>query len=184
MSALDKLLKSDYVEPFGTGSLTKIRDYQKKYDVRFSREYQNFLVRCNGMLTSFDDDVRDELDLHMALTDINTFYGIGNGREYSDLALLTPRYGESTRHLMAFAPAIAIGGDSCELVEISQGRRINQIIYTDGELYQGFMRRTDWSRSPDDLIEDYIESGFFMPVADSFAELLAMYLVLDDHSEP
>ena len=178
MSALDKLFGSDCVESFGKGSITSIKQFQKKYDTHFSPEYQNFLCRCNGMHTSFDDGARQEAELHMALTDINTFYGIGNGLEHADLNIVAARYDANARRLMTFAPTIAIGGDSCELVEISRGERVNQILYTDGELYRSSVENADWSKPADALIEDFIDSGFFMPVADSFAALLAMYLML------
>lgn len=182
MSAIDKLLQSDSVGSFGTGSIAQIKAYQKQYGIRFSGEYQNFLVRCNGMSTSFDWELPEKLGMARALTGINTFYGIGNGRDYSDLAIMTRLYDENRLRMMAFAPSIAVGGDLCEFVEISQGKRIDQIIYTDGEMYWHIVENTDWSRSPDDLIEEFIEDGFYMPVADSFAELLAMYLVLVDHA--
>ena len=178
MSALDKLLRSDHVESFDKGSATKIKQFQKKYDVELSAEYQNFLLRCNGMYRSFDDDMRRKAGRHMDLTDINTFYGIGNGRAGSDLDVITAGYDANTRRLMGFAPTIAIGGDCCNLVEISRGVRARQIIYTDGEIHGSMLREADWSLSADALIEDFIESGFFMPVAASFAELLAMYLMI------
>ena len=81
--------------------------------------------------------------MHMALADINTLYGVGNGHDHADLAALIPRMDETARQLLAFAPPIGVGGDSCTYVEVTAGARVGEIMYTDGEMYPGYFDEVD-----------------------------------------
>ena len=175
MAAIDRILRSGKVESFGKATAADIALFQRTHALDLSSDYCAFLLRCNGMLMRFtDEDVR-RAGLPLALSDINTFYGIGNGRDYADLALMLPRYYENAKRLAAFAPDIAVGGDSCTYVEIAEGAYARQIMYTDGEMSRGVLAEVDWDEPADELIASFLENGFFMPVAETFDELLDMY---------
>lgn len=180
MTSLDRLLRSGKVESFGTASGADIDRYEATFSVGFSQAYRAFLESCNGMRTDFEFDEVEDAGLHMALADINTFYGIGNGRDYADLALMTPRIDANGKELLKFAPSIAVGGDFCTYVEITKGTYDGQVMYTDGELYWGYFREAgiDWRDPPDELVERFVADGFFMPVAATFDDLLDMYAKL------
>jgi hypothetical protein len=180
MTALDKIIQSSRIEPFGKATPAALDRLANEHGVRLSQDYKHFLTHCNGMRTEFDFDEVKRAGLTMALADINTFYGVENGRGYADHLSLIPKLNPAGRELLAFAPSIAVGGDLCTFVEITAGSRVGEIMYTDGEMFWGYFEEadTDWTAPPDALINAFIEDGYFMPVAPSFGALLEMYAKL------
>ncbi|EJK87266.1 SMI1/KNR4 family protein [Agrobacterium sp. SHOUNA12C] len=177
MTTLDAILRSGRVESFGKATSAALERLVNEHGVYLSQDYIHFLTRCNGLRTTFDFDEVKRVGLSMALADINTFYGVENGRDYADLLTIIPKMDASGRELLGFAPPIAVGGDFCTFVEITEGSRVGEIMYMDGEMYWGYFEEadTDWTNTPDALISTFIEHGFFMPIAPSFNALLEMY---------
>ncbi|SCB49784.1 SMI1/KNR4 family protein [Rhizobium multihospitium] len=177
MTALDAILRSERVESFGKATPTALERLVNEHGVYLSQDYIHFLTRCNGLSTTFDFDEVRGAGLSGALADINTFYGVENGRDYADLLSIIPKMDPYGRELLTFAPPIAVGGDFCTFVEITEGSKLGEIMYTDGELYGHYFEAAgiDWTKTPDALINTFIEHGFFMPVAPSFNALLEMY---------
>jgi hypothetical protein len=76
---------------------------------------------------------------------------------------------------LPFAPVLGLGGDFCTYVEISQGKHLGRIMYTDGEMTSIYEDLDIRGQDVDALIDGFIDDGWFMPVAASFDDLIRMY---------
>lgn len=150
--------------------------YERRYGVRFSDEFRAFLLRTNGLLFGFSSDAAREAGVSLALADMNTLFGVGDGDPNVDLLRLTaPHWDFYDVRMLPFAPAIGLGGDFCTFSEISIGPRRGEIMYTDGELFGEFRKRLSTRTTPQGLIEGFVKDGYFMPTAKSFSELIDLY---------
>lgn len=177
-SALRKMIDGGHaLQRYGTAAPDDIAAYEARYETRLSNAYKSFLVRENGLrYGGYRSDPMKAAGVSLALLDMNTFFGIGSGDPDTDLMLLTPGMWFHHLKFMSFAPVIGLGGDFCTFVEISQGAHAGTIMYTDGELYRGFIPNEPIDHlSVDEAVGHFIELGWMSPVAPSFDRLLADY---------
>jgi hypothetical protein len=178
MSSLERILQSGHVESaFSPASGRAVDDYERKYNTRFSHDYHAFLRRTNGLVFHFDFEAAERANVSLSLADMNTLFGIGSGDPSTDLALLTPQMTYWDEKFLPFAPVIGVGGDHCTYAEICQGKYTGQIMYTDGEMFPHFARKAV-DAPVDQLVEGFIEAGWFMPMAASFSALMDMYAAM------
>ncbi len=176
---VEKIARSRRINaPYGGAEDDDISAYENEYGTSYSQAYRNFLKRINGFRSTFSFDDCERVGVSPIVADINTIFGIGNGDSSLDLALLTPRMGFYRPRFLPFAPLIGVGGDFCTLVEINQGKYAGQIIYTDGEIASEFIDTPIEGQSVDDLVDSFIEDGWFMRAAPSFDALIQMYAKL------
>ena len=184
-------LTGEFVRHMVTSGKAKLRSpvsradvvaYETTYGVRFSRSFKSFLRVSNGLELSYDFEEVRAAGLSVGYADINVIFGIGGDHPHSDLVKLTRIWEFYDVKFLSFAPAIALGGDFCTLSEISRGKHTGRIMYTDGENFSEFQKRDIKGRSPDDLVDEFIRDGWFMPIADSFELLLANYATIGNNA--
>ncbi len=180
--SLSRIVSGHANRRFGKASKTSIEAYERTYRTALSDDYKQFLLRENGLIYDTGDYPEDRTLLNFAgedvsktLGDMNTFYGIGNLDRDTDLLLLTPRTIADSRKFLPFCNWIGLGGDLCEWAEVNQGKYRNWIFYTDGEIQLHYLKTDIENKSPDQVVDEFVKAGFFMPVARSFGELLDLY---------
>ncbi|MBB1625913.1 SMI1/KNR4 family protein [Achromobacter sp. UMC71] len=176
MEPLEQFLRSGKIlQSFPGADSAAIQAYEQTWNTRLSDSYKAFLARSNGLRFGFDFDEAHRAGVSPALADMNTFFGIGNGSPHLDLALLTPKMRFHNPAFLPFAPVLGLGGDFCTYVEISQGKHLGRIMYTDGEMTSIYEDLDIRGQDVDALIDGFIDDGWFMPVAASFDDLIRMY---------
>lgn len=179
--ALSKFATSSSVHRrYGAADAVRLSAFEERYGIHFSDRYRSFLMRENGLdydLSSEGDEtiVDDERRDRFVLSDINTLFGIGNGHPYYDLEKLAPRMDFHDYEFTPFAHVIGLGGDSCTLVEISGGRYDGHIMYTDGELFNGFREAGIANKSTDEAVDYLVEAGYYSVIASDVCDLIAKY---------
>ena len=174
--ALDRIMTSGKVQQrFGAAPGWPVLLYEKVYKTRFSDGYKAFLRRQNGLRFFFDTQDAEKAGVSAALADMNTFFGVGNWDDGTDLLLLTPTLSFYNKAFIPFAPVIGLGGDFCTYVEIDEGKHAGTIMYVDGEMSGAYRHREVAGHTVDELVDGFIRDGWFMPVARSFDALLADY---------
>ena len=176
MDPLEKFLRSGKIlQAFPGADSAAIQAYEQTWNTRFSDSYKAFLARSNGLRFGFDFDEAHRAGVSPALADMNTFFGIGNGSPHLDLALLTPKMRFHNPAFLPFAPVLGLGGDFCTYVEISQGKHLGHIMYTDGEMASVYEDLDIRGQDVDTLVDGFIDDGWFMPIAASFDDLIRLY---------
>ncbi len=174
--ALDRIMASGKVQQrFGQAVAGLVLAYEQFYQTRFSDGYKAFLARENGLRFFFDTADAEKAGVSAALADMNTFFGIGNWDRNNDLLALTPSMSFYNPAFIPFAPVIGLGGDFCTFVEINGGKHAGTVMYVDGEMSGAYRHREVAGHTADELVDGFMEEGWFMLVARSFDALLADY---------
>ncbi len=179
--ALARFAKSPLVAArYGGADEARLAAFETRHEISLSEGYRDFLMRENGLdyhiphttIATLPAEAQSDA---FVLSDINTLFGIGNGHPYFDLEELAPDMDFHDYGFTPFAHVVGLGGDFSTLVEITEGKHAGAIMYTDGELFHGMRSDGIGGKSADEAIDDFIENGYYYPIATNLSDLFEKY---------